>query len=249
MQNSDSIPTSGRSQRRLRNYLLDRNFQLKYANLAAGIAIVLSATLGTLLWTASEHTLVQSRAAVALGSEVLNESRKVSEVVAMNIVRDPFYNENPGLKAAFEEDAKAQAATLGSQQARLEGHAATLEKARARFGAILVASLALLVAALWLGGIVLTHRVAGPIHKIKRQLCAVERGDWAVPGPLRRGDELKEFFDTFNNMVTSLRERRSSELKELDAILSDLSDRLSESELKQLRSLRGRLEQVLFAKS
>jgi nitrogen fixation/metabolism regulation signal transduction histidine kinase len=242
---SDFPTPSVRSQRKLRNYLLDRKFQLKYANLAAGIALVLSVSLGALLWTASEHTVVQSRAAVALGSEVLVESRKVSEVVAMNIVRDPVYSENPSLKAAFEADAKAQAATLGSQQARLEGHAATLERARVQFGAILIASLLLLVAMLWMGGIVLTHRVAGPIHKMKKQLRAVRDGDWAVPGPLRRGDELTEFFDTFNDMVTALRERRIAEIQELDAVLTRAAGRVPEAELEQLKALRATLEQVL----
>lgn len=246
MHPSDFPPTpSVRSQRKLRNYLLDRKFQLKYANWAAGIALLLSVSLGALLWTASEHTVVQSRAAVALGSEVLSESRKVSEVVAMNIVRDPVYSDSPALKAAFEEDAKTQAAVLGSQQARLEGHAATLERARIQFGAILIASLVLLVAMLWLGGIVLTHRVAGPIHKMKKQLRTVRDGDWSVPGPLRRGDELTEFFDTFNDMVMSLRERRVAEIQALDAALAAAAGRVPEAELDQLRALRSSMDQVL----
>jgi nitrogen fixation/metabolism regulation signal transduction histidine kinase len=246
MQTYESQPApSTRSQRKLRNYLLDRSFQLKYANFCAGIALLLSSALGLLLWNASEATVSQSRAAVALGAEVLTESRKVSEVVAMNIVKDPVYSDNPGLQSAFQADAENQAKVLGSQQARLEAQAANLERSRRQFGLLLVASLAAAVVLLWMGGIVLTHRVAGPIYKMKRQMRALQRGNWMVPGPLRRGDDLKEFFDAFNEMVGSLRSRRESELHELEEILESLPSSGNDAARLRLTSLRNRLQEVL----
>lgn len=246
MPNYESLPVpSGRGQRRLKNYLLDRRFQLKYANLAAGIALVISVSLGLLLWTTSETSVAQSRAAVALGGEVLNESRKVSEVVAMNIVRDPEYSSNPALRAAFEADTNETARLLASQQTRLEGHAAMLEKQRTRFAVVLVVALSLLVAILWFGGIMLTHRVAGPIHKMKKQLRGLQYGDWSVPSPLRRGDELTEFFDAFNEMVSNLREQRSGDLAALDAVLASLATYAHDADVQELRALRDRMATVL----
>src|SRR5690606_22932440 len=101
----DSMSPESRRNRRLRNYLLEPKFQLKYANLAAAVAIALSLGLGTLLWRTNSELLAQSSAAVLIGEEMLEESRKVTEVVAMSIARDPVYGSNPALKAAFEGDA------------------------------------------------------------------------------------------------------------------------------------------------
>lgn len=224
-------------QRKLRNYLLDRHFQLKYANFAAGIALAISGLFGLLLWQASEGTLDQSRAAVELGEEVLAESKKVSEVVAMNIAKDPVYSADPSLRQAFEADAAEQSARLGSQQQRLMAHAAALSQQRTQFALLLVGVLVSLVLALWLAGIVITHRVAGPVYKMKRQIRAVRDGNLSVPSPLRKGDELKDFFDTFNEMVGALRERRQEQVQVLKQVLSDLEGSVSEDKLAPLKRI------------
>ncbi len=226
-----------REQRKLRNYLLDRHFQLKYANFAAGIALVISVLFGLLLWQASESTLGQSRAAVELGEEVLAESRKVSEVVAMNIAKDPVYSADPALRQAFEADAAEQSARLGSQQQRLLAHATALSQQRTQFALLLVGVLVSLVVALWLAGIVITHRVAGPVYKMKRQIRAVRDGNLSVPSPLRKGDELKDFFDTFNEMVGALRERRQEQVQILKQVISELDGKVSEDGIAPLKRI------------
>jgi hypothetical protein len=78
----------GRHQRRLRNYLLDSHFQLKYSAYLVLIAIAISACLGIFLWRTSREVLAQSHKAVeqgeqvvARGREVVSESQKVSAVV------------------------------------------------------------------------------------------------------------------------------------------------------------------------
>lgn len=223
----------------MRNYLLDRHFQLKYASYGAGIALVISAALGALLWRSSDQIVTQSQATVEIGKEVLAESRKVSEVVAMNIVKDPIYSENPALKAAFEADAKQQGEKQNRQQALLEQQASELQQKRAQMGLVLVGALALLVAALWFAGIVVTHKVAGPIYKMKKQLRALEKGSLQVPMPLRKGDELKEFFDAFNDTVRALRTRQQRDLERLDHALASLESSLDAEKLKPLRELRA----------
>ena len=44
------LPATGRHQRRLRNYLLDSHFQLKYTGYLVGIALLFSFSLGILIW-------------------------------------------------------------------------------------------------------------------------------------------------------------------------------------------------------
>jgi len=86
----------GRHQRKLRNYLLDSRFQLKYTGYLVGLAVFLSLVLGGLLWSVSQKVISQSQETVrqgqetvARGQEVVRESQKVYDVVYMNIVKDP----------------------------------------------------------------------------------------------------------------------------------------------------------------
>jgi len=65
-------------------------------------------------------------------------------------------------------------------------------------------------------GIVFTHKVAGPIFKMKRLLKQVGEGKLTFEGRLRKGDELQDFFEAFTSMVENLRERQRKEIEELE---------------------------------
>jgi nitrogen fixation/metabolism regulation signal transduction histidine kinase len=251
----------GRHQRRLRNYLLDSHFQLKYTSYLVGIAVVLSAVLGVILWRTSEAVIAQSKEAVnqgeqvvALGKEVVGESQKVSAVVQMNIVKDPVYSDNPALLEAFKTDAEKQDERLKRQQEQLEAQAATLKKQSgdlARQQSIvfrtLTAVLVLLVFGIGIAGIVVTHKVAGPIFKMKRQIKDVGEGRLKIPGKLRKGDELVDFFDAFDHMVRSLRARQESEIEMLDQALESLKGKATDQDIEPLIALRKEMQSALDA--
>lgn len=249
----------GRHQRKLRNYLLDAHFQLKYASYLVVIAFVLSSSLGFILYRTSNAVLAESRESVSIGEQVVDrgrlvveESKKVNAVVQMNIVRDPAYGDNPALLTAFQADAKDQDDRLSLQQARLEEQSRYLktesvkltERQRA-VGTALVVVLALLVVGVGLGGIVVTHRVAGPIYKMKRQLRDLGNGNFQIPYPLRKGDELVDFFEAFRTMVKQLRERQEQEIALLDRAISNLAEKANEDDVTELRSLREKMQRSL----
>lgn len=236
-----STPPDARHKRHLRNYLLDPRFQLKYATWVAAVALVISGALGALLWQTSSEMVEQSQKAVALGNDVIEESLKVSEVVRMNIIKDPVYNENPVLKEAFEADAAEQDDKLKAGQTGLKQQAIRLKQQSQRYSLILIIALSLMVVALWLAGIVITHRIAGPVYKMKRQIRDLRKGSFKVPTPLRKGDELKEFFDAFNEMVESLRVRQQDEIERIDAVLRTLSSDVPKEKLDELRALRDEM--------
>jgi hypothetical protein len=75
-----------------------------------------------------------------------------------------------------------------------------------------------------LGGIVVTHRIAGPIFKMKRLLRELGEGYLRMPTPLRKGDDLQDFFEEFARTVDRLRERKSGELDQLNRILAELEE-------------------------
>jgi methyl-accepting chemotaxis protein len=249
----------GRHQRRMRNYLLDTHFQLKYTAYLIAIALALSISLGWILAQTgraviaqSEENVRQGEQVVALGREVVGESQKVSAVVQMNIVKDPVYADNPALLEAFKEDAQKQDELLSRQQKQLETQAASLkqsslnlaERQRKMFTTLVVV-LTLLVLGIGIAGIIVTHRVAGPIFKMKRHLRDVGEGHLKMPGKLRKGDELVHFFDTFEHMVQSLRDRQQSEIEMLERAMQRLEGQAPEEAMKPLRELRAEMKAAL----
>jgi nitrogen fixation/metabolism regulation signal transduction histidine kinase len=256
---SAALPATGRHQRRVKNYLLDSHFQLKYTGYLVGIAILLSLALGTLLWSVSREVIAQSletvkqgQETVSRGQEVVRESQKVSAVVHMNIVKDPVYGSNPELAAVFNESAKEQDKRLDDQQHKLEADALALQKRSLDLAhqqtlmfVVLIVVLSLLVVGIGIAGILVTHRVAGPIYKMKRLLGYVGDGHLRLTEKLRKGDELQHFFDTFEKMVESLRNRQEIEIGKLDSAIRDLQDDVRPEQLDALRSLRQDMQDAL----
>ncbi len=252
----------GRHQRRLKNYLLDPHFQFKYTGYLMLIAVTLSIGLGSLIWRTSNAVIAESSNAVrqgeevvARGKEVVAESQKVSLVVQMNIVKDPVYSDNPALLEAFKADAAKQDERLHAQQDRLVKQAATLKQQAEALATrqkamlyTLCGALALLVVLIGAAGIVVTHRVAGPIFKMRANLRNVAHGRLRVPTPLRKGDELVEFFETYRTMVISLRERQEGEIAKLVQAIKTLEPKAEAGELEPLHSLLRDMEAALEVK-
>ncbi len=253
---------SGRHQRRLKNYLLDPHFQFKYTGYLMLIAVVLSVGLGALIWRTSNSVIAESLNAmhqgeevVARGKEVVAESQKVSLVVQMNIVKDPVYSDNPALLEAFKADAAIQDAHLKAQQDRLVKQAADLKQQASDLANqrtvmlwTLCGAFALLVVLIGVAGIVVTHRVAGPIFKMRINLRAVAEGRLRVPTPLRKGDELVDFFEAYRTMVISLRERQEVEIGKLTRAITTLEPKAGRSDLEPLYSVLRDMEDALEVK-
>lgn len=256
---SASVPPTSRHQRRLKNYLLDAHFQLKYTAYLVGIAVLLGACLGTLIWRTSVEVIAQSaqtvqqgEQVVGRGREVVEESRKVSEVVKMNIVKDPIYSDNPALLEAFKGDAEKQDQRLNSQQAALESQAlglkqqaAAIHRQQRNMLITLMTALTLLVVLIGFAGILVTHKVAGPIFKMKRQIREVGEGHLRIPNKLRKGDELVDFFEAFETMVINLRARQQGEIDKLDQAIASLEPKAEPGELEPLYQLRQAMKDGL----
>lgn len=216
---SAAAPTYKRS---AKNYLIDRNFQLKYAGALAGTVLVISITMGTLLFRTSSEAIQEAQKTVERGQLVIQQSRKVSQVVAMNIAKE--YKDDPELAKTFGEEAAKDEQTLKEEQARLERDAAFLARQQQSLLGGLVAMLTILVLGVGVLGVVFTHKVAGPIFKMKRLLRDVGAGKLVVRERLRKGDELQHFFEVFEKMVEELRKRQQAEIARVDHILVKLSD-------------------------
>ncbi len=232
---SGGVP-SHRGQRRIKNFLLDRHFQLKYSGYLVGIALFLSASLGLILWQMGRQLIVQSRSSVQLGEDIVErgrnllvESEKVNAVVRMSIVE--AYTDDPALLEVFQGEATQRDVALAQSQKQLEINREALreqsrliERSYVFFGAVIAAALLLLVLGVGLAGVVVTHKVAGPVFKMKRLLRELGRGHFSVVARLRKGDELQDFFDAFNQAAGELRRRQEDEIQQIESVLEQLRE-------------------------
>jgi hypothetical protein len=67
-------------------------------------------------------------------------------------------------------------------------------------------------------GIVLTHRIAGPIFSITKHLRLVALGKWRISMKLRRGDELQPIVRHLNEMSVGLITIAESDIRSLNEI-------------------------------
>ncbi len=87
----------------------------------------------------------------------------------------------------------------------------------------LMAAISLVMAlALGLIGVLITHRIAGPIYVFSHYIALIGEGRFPRIRPLRRADELKGFHDVFENAVARMREREKAEGKALQEIATSL---------------------------
>lgn len=76
---------------------------------------------------------------------------------------------------------------------------------------------------LGLFGIIITHRIAGPVYAMSQFAAALARGRYPLIRPLRKADELRDFYELFQKSVESLRAREVEELFRLEDAIQELS--------------------------
>jgi len=205
---------SGSHKRRIRNYLLDSRFQLKYAGFLVAVAIAISGLVGSALYATVRSMVNESAKVVEESLKASEESKKVSFVSRMN-VRD-LAPENPELVAEFDREADAYDRAIADHQKAVVVQQESLIRRQRCMIASLAGGLTLMVVLIGLLGIYFTHKVAGPVFKMNLLLKQVGKGDLRVEARLRRGDQLKAFFDTFTQMVSGLRDQERWKLAEVE---------------------------------
>ena len=101
----------------------------------------------------------------------------------------------------------------------------------------LVGFVVVMALVLFIWGIFITHRVAGPIFIISRYLRQLGEGDVPHTRPLRKGDELKAFFDTFSGMLNAMKQRNVEEAQLLEQIAGQVRSAGNEENAKALEEL------------
>lgn len=79
-------------------------------------------------------------------------------------------------------------------------------------------------------GLMLSHRIAGPMYRIERFLREIPEGNYSQRIYLRKRDSLKPLADGINNMLTQLENQRDKERQAVVTAREKLSELKSELE-------------------
>ncbi|MBE2254154.1 MAG: signal protein [Myxococcus sp.] len=205
-------------QRKLKNFLLDARFQLKFAVYFIVPTLIISAVLGFFIARTTGNLFSQMNAAVVARSKSAETSKELGTCTLNNELTRGL--DDPALMASLEERSKEIDARFEAEKQAVVQQQKDLVEEQQKTITVLVGLLALFVLVSGLVAILLTHRIVGPLFRIKRMGREVTSGVIRPPEyGLRPGDELKDVFDVFATMVKALRERTEADLKAIDAAM------------------------------
>jgi hypothetical protein len=184
-----------KSQRRMKNYLLNLRYQLKFTLTIVGISAALTGGLGYF---------------------VISKAHEASRLVEVRAL-DPTDDVAQQLVAQFARNDRILTLVLIG------------------FGLLL----SLILTAY---GIVLTHKVAGPLFKVTTYLDRIREGRLGTVYNLRKGDELVDFFEHFKHAHDALRARTEEDIKVLDQAIAQIG---SGPVAEALRAAKGKKEESL----
>lgn len=72
----------------------------------------------------------------------------------------------------------------------------------------------------FVASIFMSHKIAGPIYKLKSYLAEVREGGANYPLSFRKGDNFSDLAKDVNSTITYLREKREEELEYLEEVIA-----------------------------
>ena len=226
--------------RNARRYLLDPRFQLKWTSYLVVIVLAVMTSLGVLIARVANRAADTAQVAVSQAEKAFEESktnnvltRRTLELAAPdNAMLTTVLNDSLG-----EVDQKAE---QNLAEVRRQEH--DIARDRRKMQMLLAGSGVALLLLLTLMGVLITHRIVGPVHKMKRLLRRVSTGRLVIDDRLRKGDELEDLFETFLQMTHSLRAMQNARVATLDATLRRAEMTGANAEVLQgMRALRAQM--------
>ncbi len=220
-----AAPAQAPYQRKMRNFLLDSRFQLKFAVYFTIPTVIISGFLGYFIASTTGSLFGQMQQAVEARSKSAETSKELGTCTLNNDLTKGL--DDPALMTKLEARSKEIDAAYDAEKLAIFQQQKDLVAQQQTTLTVLVGILALFVFAIGLLAIVITHRIVGPLFRIKRMGREVTSGVIRPPEyGLRPGDELKDVFDVFATMVKSLRDRTEADLKAVDAAIAGESGAL-----------------------
>ncbi len=213
-----AVSSPDKHKRHVRNYLLDARFQLKFTFYMVGVTVVVSGLLGIFLWRTTQTLFAETEVAVEARSRAAETSKELGHATLNNELmarfNDPKFAEQlAGKSKTIDDQYEAERTAIVAQRQDL------VRRQQVTFLALLGGMLGFVVF-IGLATIVTTHKIVGPLYRMKRMAQEVASGHWHLPTiGLRPGDELRDMFQEFTRMIQSLRDGQTEEIQQLAAAI------------------------------
>jgi nitrogen fixation/metabolism regulation signal transduction histidine kinase len=228
------------ARRKKTSYLLDPRFQLKWTGYLVVVVVLVMAGLGVVIARMAGRASDTATMAVKQAEKAYEESRS-NNILARRTVQLAG-GENAALESVMNESLAEVDAEAEKNLDSVRGRQADIARDRRNLQMVLgLAGIALVLLLVFMG-VVITHRIVGPVHKMRRLLRRVSTGRLVIEERLRRGDELEDLFDTFLQMTYSLRAQQNARLATLDSTIQRAQATSTPADvIESLRALRAQL--------
>ncbi len=223
---SSKKPQAANYKRSWRNYLLNSRYQLRFTLFMVALAAVLMYMLGWGVRGSPNSNGVREH----IWPTVMSEAESATKVGVITIQGNVLSYDS----AKDDQLKQEKIARLKAQESQLEW--------------ILIGTIVLLCAGLFVFGIKMTHKVAGPLHKIGLYLDKVKAGKYDIVYNLRKGDQLIAFFDHFKEAHTALRKTQERDVQTLRDLIAAAEKSEVTSKSPQLTASLEELRELLVIK-
>ena len=234
MSETQTKPAAGAKDRKLKNLLLDARFQLKFAAYFVVLALIIAAFLGVFIVRTTSSLFSQLSESVDARKKPAETSRELGTCTVNNELTANM--DDPALVASLAEKSKKIDAEYEAEKQAAQAQSIEVQKQQQRTLWVMLGMLFLFIVGVAFTANVITHRIVGPLFRIKRMAREVASGVVRPPSyGLRPGDELQDVFAVFSEMVTALRARteedlsavRAGDAESLRKLQTTLEDRLN----------------------
>lgn len=235
----------GSKKRQWRNFLIEPKFQLKFAAYLVTVTVVLSAVLGVFLFRNTQALLDEAGHSLEARSRAAEASHELSNTALSNELIQKMGD--PVFVAQLQSTSKAIDERYEAERAAIVAEREALVRQERNVWLVFAGTLAGFLVFITLTTIVLTHRVAGPLMRIRRMVKDVASGQIRPPPyGLRDTDELKDIFDATRAMMHVLRKQNEDDALVLTHALERAEQEGVKGEwVNDLRTLESRVKSRL----
>lgn len=146
------------------------------------------------------------------------------------------------------EDAGALRATFEQCKAHQAAQIAKLEGRKRLIFWVLIAVGSMLVIGLLFYGIKMTHRVAGPLHKVSLYMAKLHDGKYDTVYNLRKGDHLVDFYAHFKAAHAGMKKWQEDDVARLKAVIAAAEESKLEGRSPEMAAALAELKELLAKK-
>ncbi len=186
-----------------RNYFINRKFQLRYTlSIVAILAVVMIAS-GVGIYFGMWGSIIENFSQFKV-SQNLETAKRIADYENVRYRKGDYR-----LSRIFRE---AELLSVQQQDA--------LKNALKAVNRSMLPKVMMLAVIIFIAGIIISHKIAGPMYRIEKSAEAIASGDLSVSFRIRKGDEMKEASSALEEMVDSL-QADFAKIKKADRALDE----------------------------